>query len=235
MGQALVNLTLIFKRGDAGAVVEARRYGDSLMVELMGLSTVLLGTSNFQNISLFTRSHGFGAVSQFQPLPMEALDYLMMIQPQDAGSMQSKMNFLMNDSRGRPYWTRNGTWYNRFPNTTLSFGTIVFGGQPCLVETVRGVKKEYRIWGKYQAKLHEQEIVFYKLMGMPWAERARYSPGTHPWFIQRGTWATWETSPPDQYRDTWYSGVVYHPVWRPEDFPVNYGDTELFLARDFVL
>lgn len=219
---------------EPSGIVTVRKYGDPIMVNLMGLDTNYLGTSNFQNVSLFTRSNGFGAVSQFQELNKSALDYLISIQPTDAGTLNSKMSFLMNGTRGRPYWTRNGTWNNWGTATRLLFGTIVFGGQKCLVETDQsGVKKEYIFWGKYQQVDHYENIVFYKLKGLPWSQHMNYNPIDHPYYIQRGTWATWQTNPNNQYRDTWHEGIVYHPVWDAQDFPVNYGDRELFLAKEF--
>lgn len=216
------------------AIVEVRKYGDDVMVELMGLDTNILGTSNFQNISLCTRSNGFGAVSQFQRLGKAQMDYLVSIQPQDEATLNEKIQFLVNGTKGRPYWTNNGLWNDWQESTTLSFGTIVFGGQKCAVELdEQGQKKEYTLRGKYQNRNYYEDIVFYKLVGMRWADRHKYNATDHPYFLQRGTWATWRTNPPNQYRDTWHEGVVLHPVWSPLDFPTNGGDNELFLAKAF--
>lgn len=201
------------------------------MVELMGLDTNLLGTSNFQNISLFHPDSGFGAVTKFQELSRADLNFLISLQPAD-GPLGPKMTFLVGDrdtlgAPARPYWTIGGSWGENWRN--FRFGTMLFGGQKAKVETdTHGNPVIYNFRARWQGSRTLQNIEFYKVIGMRKHEmNLRHS--THPWLVQRCTWATW---PGNEYRDTWHSGVVYHPVWSPLDWPHNYGN-ELFLAKLF--
>lgn len=220
-------------------VFRARKYGDPLMVRLMGLDVAGLGTTNFQNIDLFhpDPGAGFGGVSKFQRLGQAQLDYLKFIQPVDAGTFGSKMNFLIGnrDLTGapiRPYWTEGGDWDGAWK--AFKFGTIVFGGQLVEVETdASGKPRIFQFYSKYQETTVKEWIPFYRLKGMKWAERTAVTHQSHPWKIQRATWADWG----NEYVDTWHSGQVYHPVWDPADFPCNYDGgygSALYIATAFV-
>lgn len=220
-------------------IFRARKYGDPVMVALMGLDTVSMGTTNFQNIDLFhpDPGAGFGGVSKFQKLGPAQMDYLKRIQPVDVGPFNTKMNFLCGnkDVTGnpeRPYWTTGGDWFGTWE--TFRFGTIVFGGQLVQVETdAAGQPRVFEFEGKFQSRATKERIQFYRLQGMRWSERDAVTHQSHPWKIQRATWADWGNN----YRDTWHSGAVYHPVWDPFDFPCNYDGgygPALYLATAFV-
>lgn len=217
-------------------VVRLRKYGDPIMIKLMGLDTKSMGTSNFQNIALWAIGGGFGAVTKFQVLNVAAMKFLVGIQPKDTATLSEKMTFLVGVSPGRPYWT--DLKWDTYAFNYFRFGTILFGGQLCMVETdINGNKKEYVFQGKYQSAAISEPITFYKLVGMRWADRLKYSHDTHPWFIQKGTWASY---PENNYHDTWHNGIVYHPVWSPLDFPHNYGNISkgedshsLYIAKAF--
>lgn len=226
----------------------ALKYGDKFMVEKMGLDTESMTTGNFQNIALFTERGGFGAVSQFQRLDKQALDYLIKIQPVDACPFDAKMAFLCGQrttSPDRPYWTRGGDWKDLLDSgfvatiksfvksllgmtVSFEFGTIVFGGQIVQVESVDGMPKEYKFWAQYQQAPAPEWITFYKLIGLRKTDWARpVADLMAEGLIQRGTWAGSGNS----YHDTWHSGVVLHPIWSELDYPSNNGP--LYLAKSF--
>lgn len=217
-------------------VFTTRKYGDPEMVRLMGLDTEAMGTSNFQNIALFTTVAGFGAVSQFQRLDKAALEYLISIQPVDQATLNQKMEFLCGERIGppkRPYWTRNGEWKAlRAGDTSIlfEFGTIVFGGQKVKVEIFNDAPVEYKFLAKYQATSTMELITFYKLEGLRRADWGKVSYATHPWFIQTATWAGY---PDNSYHTTWHEGTIFHPVWSPLDYPSNYG--ALYIAKAFLV
>ena len=222
-------------------VFRARKYGDPVMVRLMGLDVNIINTTNFQNVDLFhpDPGAGFGGVTKWQKLGPAQMDYLKSIQPVDAGSFSSKMNFLVGnrDLLGgrweRPYVTEGGDWKDN-NWTAFKFGTIIFGGQLVQVETdAAGKPKEYRFTSKYQGTSTPESILFYRLRGMRWSERYSVTHQTHPWKIQKATWADWSNG----YRDTVQSGTVYHPVWDPADFPPNYDGgygSALYIAAAFL-
>jgi hypothetical protein len=218
-------------------VFTTKKYGNPLMVELMGLDTVGLGTSNFQNVDLFDPDlgAGFGGVSKWQMLGRSQMDYLIGIQPKDR-PLGPKMAFLTsnkdatpNHTPDRPYWTTGADWNGSW--STFRFGTIVFGGQKVKVKTNSyGEPIEYKFYSKFQGTASKEIITFYELDGMRWADRDKVTHQTHPYWIQRCTWAGY---PDNAYRDTWDSGIVYHPVWSPTDFPSNYGN-KLYIAKVFL-
>jgi len=221
-------------------IFRTRTYGDPFMVEKMGLDTAIINTTNFQNIDLFTPNDWFKSVSVFQKLSKTELDYLIALQPVDAGGFSTKMGFLCGERIGppaRPYWTRGGTWQdlaNGDTSVLFEFGTMVFGGQLVKVETdVNNLPKLYQFRARYQSETDTQVrlLDFYKLIGMRRAEMGKFTHATHPWFIQRCTWASWGNT----YSDTWNSGVIYHPVWSPYDYPTNNGNNALYIAREFLL
>jgi hypothetical protein len=222
-------------------IFEVRKYGDPFMVAKMGLDTKILGTSNFQNVDLFTPKDGFKSVSVFQKLSKTELDYLMSIQPVDGGTFNSKMQFLCGERIGvpsRPYWTRNGTWQelsNGDTNITFEFGTMVFGGQKIKVETdANNLPKVYYFDTRYQSESDTQirPIAFYKLLGMRRSDMGKYTHQSHPWFIQQCTWASYSEN---NYKTQWMGGTVYHPVWSPYDWNTNNGSNALYIAREFLV
>lgn len=225
--------------GLPAGVFRARKYGDPFMVRWMSLDTYVLGTSNFQNVDLWTPTNGFKSVGTWQSLGPAQLDYLKAIQPQDAGSFASKMAFLVGEriaTPDRPYWTEGGAWNGAW--TSFKFGTLVFGGQLVKVKTdAAGNPILSTFTGQYQTNDNTPHpIEFYELDGMPWAARNNVSHATHPWWIQKCTWASYDANSPTRcniYRDTWNSGVVFHPVWKPEEFPSNHGG-RLYIAKAFL-
>jgi len=219
----------------AGVVLKtARKYGDPVMVSLMGLDVEFIGTGNFQNIALFTERGGFGAVSQFQRLDRAALQRLVSMQPVDACPLNSKMAFLIGEKTvgkpDRPYWTEGGTWQDLLNGNTqvqFKFGTIVFGGQVVQVEAMNGVPNEYKFWAQYQQAPTAEWITFYKLIGLRSSDTRPIPELQAAGLVQRGTWAGTNNS----YHDIWNSGVVLHPVWSELDYPANNG--ALYLAKAF--
>lgn len=232
-----INVSITFGSKPKPYLLRARKYGDPVMVSLMGLDTGAMGTSNFQNVALFTEKGGFGAISQFQRLDYSAMQYLVDLQPKDAATLNQKMAFLCGErvtgAPDRPYWTRGGEWvdlYNGNTQVLFDFGTIVFGGQPVQVETANGSPKEYRFFAKYQAKASSEWITFYKLVGLRKADWTRpTSDLLSEGLMQVGTWADY---PHNGYHDRWFSGVVLHPVWSELDYPSNNG--ALYIAKDFL-
>jgi hypothetical protein len=206
-----------------------------------------MGTSNFQNIDLYTPTGGFGAVTNFQKLSKVELDYLISIQPVDGGTLNSKMQFLCGEritNPERPYWTRQtdpnkgSTWQDLQSGDTsvlFEYGTMVFGGQKIKVETdVNNLPKVYQFRTRYQSETDAdtRSIAFYKLLGMRRADMGKYTHATHPHFIQQCTWASY---PENNYKLQWMGGTVYHPVWSSYDYPTNNGSNSLFIAKDFLV
>jgi hypothetical protein len=110
---------------------------------------------------------------------------------------------------------------------------MVFGGQKIKVEVDgAGAPKVYQFKAYYQSETQAdlRMLDFYNLVGMRRADMGKYTHATHPWFIQRGTWAT---MPDNNYHDTWHSGIVYHPVWSPYDYPAVNGSNKLYIAKEF--
>lgn len=231
-----INVSISISDAPKPTLFRARKYGDPIMKTLMGLDTGTMGTSNFQNIALFTEKGGFGAVSQFQRLDYSAMQYLVNIQPKDVATLNQKMAFLCGERIGspdRPYWTRGGEWldlYNGNTSVLFDFGTIVFGGQPVQVETLNGSPKEYKFFAKYQNKTTSEWITFYKLVGLRKSDWTRpVSDLLSEGLMQLGTWADY---PNNGYHDRWNSGIVLHPVWSELDYPSNNGS--LYIAKVFL-
>lgn len=220
----------------APVLLRARKYGEPVMVELMGLDTGAMGTSNFQNVALFTERGGFGAVSQFQRLDRAALQRLVDLQLKDAATLNQKMAFLCGERVGppdRPYWTRGGEWldlYNGNTSILFEFGTIVFGGQMVQVESKDGKPVEYNFFARYQNKTTTEWISFYKPIGLTKSDWTRSTTDLlSNGLLQVGTWADY---PHNGYHNQWHGGTVLHPVWSQVDYPSNNGT--LYIAKEFL-
>jgi len=224
---------------DVGSVIRtARKVGDPVMIELMELDTNIMGTSNFQNVTLATPNGGFNAVSQFQKLDYDALNYLVGIQPSDKATLNQKMQFLVGvkvTQTVRPYWT-DIEWrkilYEKVTPFSFKFGTIVFGGQKLRVKSVKGIPVETKFMCKYHGRDKAEMITFYEVVGLrkkdwnrPIAELRAEG------YIQVATWAGMGSN---TYHETWYSGTTLHPIWSHLDYPANTGASPLYIDKKFL-
>lgn len=205
-----------------GNVYTVRKWGDPVLVDLMGSSTAIVNTSNFQVVQ--TASIGsnnkpfFNCVSRFQ---FPDYNYLESLQyPSDGYTVEQKMRWLVYyDGKARsPYWMDG--------SPILYFGPLVFGGQKVqLGETI--VKL-----GKYPNRDYEESIEFRRVIGVRRADFGKYSYTKEPWYIQRATAAN-RTPVEDSYTE-FPRGEIFHPVWSDIDFPTNYGDGRMWLATRLV-
>lgn len=203
-------------------IYTVRKWGDPVLVDLMGSSTAIVNTSNFQVVQ--TASIGdnekpfFNCVSRFQ---ITDYDYLESLQyPSDGYTVEQKMRWLVYyDGKARsPYWM-DGT-------PILYFGPLVFGGQKVMLgETI--VK-----WGKYPNRGSEEWIELRRVLGVRRADFGKYSYAKEPWFIQRATVAY--RTPTEDYYFEYPRGEIFHPVWSDLDYPTNYGDHKMWLATRLV-
>jgi len=217
----------------APTLYEVRCYGDPFMVKMMGLDTEFINTGNFQNVVLATVKLGvvnFGAVSQYQPLDSAAVQYLYDIQTADIKTVKQKVDGWLGIGveAGRPYMLKNGvnTW-----------GTMVWGGTKIQLQSdANGKPYEWVFKGWYQqedkTKVAKHDIVFVKPvffrrsdMGRPLAELIAECK------IVRATEA-WRNN---VFNDTPQGGIIWSPLWSPEDWRVNNGASELYLAKEFLL
>lgn len=212
---------------DAG-LLTLRKYGDKRMAALMGLDTNFIQTGNFQNIVFYTPQGGFGAVTQFQPMDAQALNYLERIQPIDAVEVKRKLNWLgtgatSDNPNGRPYIFRNGM---------ICWGTMGFGGQKIRVAVdANGQPIVTKFVAKYQQTQFTETIEFFTVAGMRRADMARpVSELITEGLIQHATEAF--MNPPNTYNDHPQGGVILNPVWSPLDWPSNHGNV-LYLAKAF--
>lgn len=208
-------------------VFRTRSYIDPLMMELQGGVT----SSNFQVVKLASMDRNgvpfFNDIVKWQEPDYQYLLEMQYDEGGEFGSVAQKMNWLCNhdlDESGtpsRPYWIKNGKF---------RFGTILFGEQSCRVEVdATGKPVEYIHRGKYPARLTDEWITFYRVVGMRRYEMATVSHETHPWLVQQCT-AIEGGKGTDRPR-----GVVhFHPVWSDIDWPTNYGDGRLYVAREFL-
>lgn len=227
----IVDAKIIFPSDDLptvrpAGVFELRRYGDPFMVKKMGLDSEHIGTSNFQNIALFTPTRGFQGVSTFQHV---TYDYLRSTQVEDEFNIIAKMGWLV--GKGSPYWFKS--------DTDLVFGTVLFGGNLCAVE-VNSQNEPVTIQfdGRYQEEPAgtSHPIWFYMLKGMRRSEQGKFTHEREPWFIQK---CSCVYRRPDENTFGWRTpkGTIYHPVWSPLDYPTNNPNSAniLYLACEFVL
>jgi len=215
-----------------------RKWGDPVMVSLMGYDTNLVG-GNFQVVALFTPEGEFGAVSQFQILDQTAMNILQSLQfAEGSFTFDQKMNWLCTDGEGRPYWTEGGKWSNN-DWTRFLFGTLGFGGQKIAVEKdSSGNFVEYVFNSKYKNEDGGRHpITFYKLEGLrradiPLVNSGAISHATHPHLIQKATAAN-AGGDGNVYTET-PRGTIYHPVWDARDWSSNNGNV-LYIAKAFVV
>jgi len=204
---------------------KVRGYGDSVMIDLMGLDTNLFGVGNFQNVCLFDPNNdAFGAVSNYQTMDAEALHYLEQIQSADAATVKMKLNWLgMGSFAGRPYMLKNGfeTW-----------GLMVFGFNWVQVEAVNGEPVEYVKRARYQSRNLIEDIPMYKVIGMRRSDMARpVAELIAEGLIHHATEAFYPTN---KLGETPQGGVILNPVWSPLDWPTNTGSRELYIPKAFL-
>lgn len=209
-------------------VFRTRSYIDPVMMDLQGGVT----SSNFQVVKLASFDGNevpfFNDIVKWQLPDYDFLKEMQFDEPGEFGSVAQKMNWLCNhdlsetSKPSRPYWIKNGQF---------RFGTILFGEQPCRVEVdANGKPVEYIRRGKYPNRMLDEWITFYRVVGMRRGEMMTVSHATHPWLVQQCT-AIEGGRGTDRPR-----GVVhYHPVWSDIDWPVNYGDGRLYVAREFLV
>lgn len=207
-------------------VFRTRSYIDPLMMALQGGVT----SSNFQVVKLasFGRNNApfFNDIAKFQTVDYDILRSYQFAEDKPYGTISHKMNWLCNhDLSGtpsRPYWINEGK---------LQFGTILFGQQLVRVQTdENGKPVEYVRFGAYPAKTTEEWITFFRVVGIRKHEIKIITHQNHPWLVQQCTAIEGgrETDKP--------RGVVhFHPVWSDIDWPTNYGDGRLYVARDFLV
>ena len=211
-----------------GTVIRTlRKWGDPILIELLGASTAIVGKSNFQVVKLASvNTNGiadFNDVANTQRVDYQYLRSLQYAQPSSPfGSIDQIMNWLVNHggTATRPYWMK-GT-------PTLYFGTIGFGGQKIEVDA----NIEY-IPGDYPAVEKRETIPFRKIYGLRKSEMsAGYTYATHPHKIQRATEA--RQNPPDTYSDTPRGTEILHPVWDWRDWPPYPHGGALYIADAFL-
>lgn len=224
---------------------EIRRYGDPFMVAMMGLDTEYLGTGNFQNVVLATWKNNvltFGAVSQFQALSDADCKYLASIQTPDAKTVAQKLNWLGidNPKGGRPYPSATDDAGNVIENR---YGTMVWGGTRVQLEIdpLTGKPREWTFTGRYQQEDKSKPMhpitfvkpVFFRRadMGRPLAELIAECK------VVRATeaYASPPAPLPNTFNDTPQGGIIWSPLWSPEDWTVNNGQNALYLAKEFLL
>ncbi|HKI55299.1 MAG TPA: hypothetical protein VJ987_14330 [Anaerolineales bacterium] len=197
-------------------VRKLRKWGDPVMVDLMGADTELINSTNFQVVQTATIGDDgkpfFNCINRFQK--NLDYDYLESLQyPSDGYTVQQKMNWLVN------YKTHGVSAYWMKDSPILYFGPLVFGGQFVqLGETIT-------VNGKYPNRDDYEDIEFRRLIGLRRSDFGKYTYQTHPHLIQRATAA---------YRMNKYTeyprGEIFHPVWSDLDYPANYGDGKLWVA-----
>lgn len=205
-------------------VFRARSYIDPVLMELQGG----VDTSNFEVVRLASfGTNGipyFNAIAKYQVVDYGFLNSLQFDEPGEYGSVEKKMNWLVNHdgSAVRPYWiAKNET----------RFGTILFGRQLVRVETdAAGKPVEYVRRGQYPGRGYDEMITFYRVAGMRRHEMGQVTHESHPWLVQQCT-AIEGGKATDKPR-----GVVhYHPIWSDNDWPTNYGDGRLYVAKEFLV
>lgn len=209
-------------------VFRTRSYIDPVMMALQGG----VSSSNFQVVKLASFDKNgipfFNDIAKFQVVEYGNLWTLQYDEPGEFGSVEKKMNWLCNhemtetSTPSRPYW---------IVKDQTRFGTILFGEQLCRVQTDEdGDPVEYIRRGQFPAKGYDEWITFYRVVGLRRHEMGSVTHESHPWLVQQGT-AIEGGKGTDRPR-----GVVhYHPVWSDIDYPTNYGDGRLYVARDFLV
>ena len=205
---------------------QLRGYGDATMIRLMGLSTKIVNTGNFQNVSMFTETpgYGFGAVSTLQRIDDAAIAWLKSIQPTDGGfTTKQRMNWLGIDGfvLGRPYI---------FKDDINCWGPIGWGYQWMQFEMLNGAPREYVFRGRYQTETKEHNITFFKPVFLRRSDIGR--PVADLLAEGKLQYATEAFYPSDGYGEK-PRGHILCPLWSPEDWRVS-GGGGLYMAKEFV-
>lgn len=126
-----------------------RRWGDPVMLK-WGYDYAKVGTSNWQNISLWNAKTGWGAVSNFLWIDRPYIDYLQSLQfPQttEAGSftVKQKMGWLCSD-KGKMY-IRAGEWETA---PQIGWGTTAVGANVVTIQEIKTLEVVYKPTGRKQ-------------------------------------------------------------------------------------
>jgi hypothetical protein len=208
-------------------VFRVRDATDPIVVGLQGISS----SSNFAPIKLagfsFTQAVDFNAIKKFQRINYDYLRSLQFAEPGEYGSIDKKMNFLVNhDGAGkRPYWSDGGQY---------RFGTILFGGQLVKVEMSGNAPKEYIKRGQYPNN-YVADIVFYHVEGMP-ADLMRSGLSGIQMHEKYPYWVVKASSFNNDLvqTDTPRGATHFHVVWNTYNYPSNYADGRLYIAKAFL-
>lgn len=217
------------EQSDNVGVFQIRDANDPEVVNRQGISS----TSNFAPIKLAsfsdTQKVDFNGVKKYQK--NVDLDYLRSLQfdePGKYGSVDKKVNWLVNkEGEGaRPYFIVNGQ---------SRFGTILFARTLVKVETVGGAPKEYIKRGTFPSGITE-DIVLYHVVGMPKILMQSGLSGKemhekYPYWIVPAT-----AFGNDQEMTMTPRGAThFHCVWNDQDYPSNYADGKLYIAKAFLI
>lgn len=211
---------------DTRGVFQVRSAVDPVVIALQGIAE----DSNFAPIKLagFDSQNAvdFNAIKKFQRVNYDYLRSLQFAEPEkEYGSIDLKMKWLVNHEGvgKRPYWV---------DGTRVNFGTILFGSQLVKVHVGDdGLPIEYIRRGQFPAKSTPEDIVFYRVEGMPSALEGVATHTSHPWYIVDAASFNSEHIQTDKPR-----GVTHrHVVWNTDNHPSNYADGRLYIAKAFLL
>lgn len=191
-----------------------RRWGDPVMT-LWGYDVNQVGTTNWQNIALWNRFTGYGAVANYLWIERVWIDYLRSIQFASENGVgewhdeDSKMNWLCRD-KGAIYLDA-GNW-ETLPR--IKWGTTSIGGNNVTVE-------EYAIQRAEDKSIH-------KVVDLPMARVKCFRKSD----IGRPLNSLLEEGIVHQcycvYKNNGFGdspkGVVYSPMWSPLDW--DFGGTQ---------
>ena len=133
-------------------VYRVRKWGDEIVVREAGLSTSLIGTSNFQAVGLHNKSnYTFGGVSNFLRIPLADVTRLRAMQvednfkdkkPEPGAWLQQKMNWLIKNSGTIYFYFHHSP--SVYPSDYVEWGTIELGNNMCTVEDIEVLKVRMR-------------------------------------------------------------------------------------------
>jgi hypothetical protein len=218
-------------------MVELMSYGDSQdVIDYFGLTCEHLWyepKSNFRHADLYSIVGGFSAVTNFYKDLSSLYDYIVGLQPEDPySSVQSRVNWLIGDTRGgdkpkRPMW-----WAQDKTGDVLRCGTSGFGGNPILIETKNGKPVIELHTAQYPARDKLEQIPFYRVVGMPKSALASASREETPYWIHRCSEALWKDG-----RDVilWSTkgGIILYPFMSFADYPNNTGQVDMLIATKY--
>jgi hypothetical protein len=206
------------------SIRQVRKWGDPVLIDLLGASVNIVGVENFQTVKLASiLSNGapdWNDVAKFQKVDNE---YLRSLQyDSDGYTVTQKTNWLgcnnqLEGRPSRPYW--------RIDNDVF-FGTMVFGGQMVLIDPT-----PVYVIGQFPNRTNKETITLYRLRGLCRSDFAMVAkdPDEFPFWIQHAT----EAGANDEY-NPYPRGVIRHVVWSAEDFPPNIGN-HLYIAEKFLV